>query len=66
MKHCLPFQPDRASAASQQIEVTQNGRPTIFLVNEFRKEDMQRRPEWIQCKVPQIFGECKDGKCYTE
>jgi hypothetical protein len=61
-----PFQPYRTGASRQQIEMTQNRRPTIFMVQKLIHKQMHRCTKRIYRKISYIFRKREQGKCSTE
>jgi hypothetical protein len=62
----VPFQPQRPRTTSEQIEVTQNCRPTIPVIKELVHEQMHRSSKRIYRKVSNIFCKCEQRECCTE
>ena len=51
----LPFQPETTRATGQEVEVTENSRPAILVIQKFVHEKMYSSSEGIDREVSHIF-----------
>ena len=61
-----PFKPDRVGTSREQIEMAEDRRPSVLVIQELVHEEMDRCPKRIKRKVSHILRKYEQCECSAE
>lgn len=57
-----PLEPEPSRTTREEVEVTEDDGPAVLGIDKLGEEDVERRPDGVERKVPCVLGEGEEGE----